>query len=142
MVLLSLGAVYYIALGIMPSITYRLPIMELAGWLGANQTTASYAYLVGTHTIGVFLAALPIAIAFALLMSGHSIWLSLVVSLPPILDLVFGFWMFTGIDYVADQSLKLIVFYLTDALKIALTVPFLAWLISKYAPERRRTASA
>jgi len=88
--LLLLAAVYYVALGSMPAVTYRLPIQDFARWLGATQTTASYAYLIGTHTIGVLLAALPIAIILVLRFSGHLFWLALLVSLPPLIDLVFG----------------------------------------------------
>jgi hypothetical protein len=140
-VLLLLAAVYYVALGLMPAVTYRLPIMEFARWLGASQSTASYAYLIGTHTIGVLLAALPIAIAFVLLFSAYSFWLTLLVSLPPLIDLVFGIWMFGGIGNAPNNSLEFTLFYLTDGVKIALAVPFLAWLISKYLPERRRAAT-
>jgi len=140
-VLLLLGAVYYVALGLMPSVTYRLPIMELARWLGASQSAASYAYLIGTHTIGVLIAALPIAIAIVLLFSGYSFWLALIVSLPPLFDLVFGVWMFVGIGDAPNISLEFTLFYITDGVKIALAVPFLAWLISKYLPVRRCAAT-
>ena len=103
-ILLLLAAVYYVALGLMPAVTYRLPIMEFARWLGATQTTASYAYLIGTHTIGVLLAALPIAIVLVLRFSGYSFWLALLVSLPPLIDLVFGIWMFVGIENGLNDS--------------------------------------
>lgn len=140
-ILLVLAAAYYVALGTIPTVTYRLPIMEFAKWLGASQSAASYAYLIGTHTIGVLLAALPIALVFVLLLPGHSLWLALLVSLPPLIDLVFGIWMFGGIGNAANISLEFTLFYITDGLKIAIAVPFVAWLILKCLPERRRAAT-
>ena len=56
-------------------------------WLAASRSTASYAYLIGTHTIGAFNAALPIAIVMVLVFSRRLYWIALLVSLPPLMDL-------------------------------------------------------
>ncbi len=134
-ILLVLAAAYYVGLGLMPMITYRLPIMDFARWLGASQTTASYAYLIGTHTIGVLIAALPIAIVMVMVFSRRLFWLALLVSLPPVIDLVFGIKMFAGIS---NGTLEFTTFYITDGLKIALAIPLLTWLLSKNLQYQRR----
>ena len=66
--LVALAVAYYIGLGLMPGVTYRLPINDIAEWLGASRSVAAYAYLIGTHTIGVLLVAVPVAavLTFAL----------------------------------------------------------------------------
>jgi len=133
-VLLVLTAGYYVGLGLMPMITYRLPIMDVAEWLGASQSTASYAYLIGTHTIGVFVAALPIAFVVILVFPSRPYWIALLVSLPPLVDLAFAIWMFGGIGHA---SFEFTVFYITDGLKIILAIPLLAWLLSSRLPRNR-----
>ena len=92
-ILLVLAAAYYVGLGLMPMITYRLPIMDFARWL------------------------------------------ALLVSLPPVIDLVFGIKMFAGIS---NGTLEFTTFYITDGLKIALAIPLLIWLLSKNLQYQRR----
>ncbi len=133
-ILLVLAAAYYVGLGLMPMVTYRLPIMDFARWLGASQTIASYAYIVGTHTIGVLIAAVRISIVMVMVFSQRLFWLALLVSLPPVIDLIFGIKMFAGIGNV---TLEFTAFYITDGLKIALAIPLLTWLLSKYLPYER-----
>jgi len=49
--------------------------------------------------------------------------------------------MFVGIENALNYSLEFTLFYFTDGVKIALAIPFLAWLISKFLPEKRRAVT-
>ncbi|MFZ0547852.1 MAG: hypothetical protein WAM60_20570 [Candidatus Promineifilaceae bacterium] len=129
---MALAAAYYVGLGLMPTLTYKLPIKDFAEWLGASRSVASYAYLIGTHTIGVLLAAVPIAAAIVYAFPRKCMNAALLVSLPPVVDLIVGIWMFGGI--AEPRSLEYTIFYVTDGLKIGLAVPVIAWFLSRYLP--------
>ncbi len=85
----------------------------------------------------MFIAALPIAIVMVLVFSRHLYWLALLVSLPPLIDLVIGLKMFGGLTHASHVSFEFTAFYITDGLKIGLAIPLLAWLLSKYLPHNR-----
>lgn len=134
--LIALAAGYYIGLGLMPAITYKLPINDLAEWLGASRSVSAYAYLIGTHTIGVILAAVPIALILAFVYADRVMLLAFLITLPPVIDLVFGLWMFSGIGEL--RSVPQTIFYITDILKIGSAVPVFSWLFSRYLPYNNR----
>jgi len=110
------------------SLTYRIPINAFVKSFGASDMVAAYAYLIGTHTLSVLLAALPIALIIPLVFKNNLLAFALLISVLPVVDILWS--LLSEPPSTASQ----ILFMITDIIKFLIFIPFMTWVLLKWLP--------
>jgi hypothetical protein len=134
-----LGAVYYYLLILLIGLTSASPWPSW--WVGTfpNRHVAALIWVVGSHTIGVLAAAIPIAVAAVLVLRGQAMLLGIIVGtiatiLAVLPSLTPDIWPLVWNSHP--------VFFITDQIKLLAAVPAAVWIIRKLlAKSGSRTAA-
>jgi|GEM_PF-5384935 len=127
-VALVLAVAFFYGFILAQSLTYKIPISAFVKSFGASEVVAAYAYLIGTHTLSVLLAALPIAIIVPLAFKKNRLGFSLLVSVLPVIEILWS--LLSEPPSTASQ----ILFVITDTVKFLIFIPLLTWVFLKWLP--------
>ncbi len=127
-----LGAVYYYLLIFLIGWTSASPWPSW--WIGAfpNRHVAALIWIIGSHTIGVFSAAIPIAFATMLIVRGQAMLLGIIVGVIATIlavspSLTPDIWPLVWNSHP--------IFFITDQIKLLVAVPVAIWIIRKLLPQ-------
>jgi hypothetical protein len=127
-----LGAVYYYLLIFMIGLTSATPLP--AWWIGTlpNRHVAALFWIIGTHTVGLFFAAFPIAFATVLVLRKQAMLLGIIVGviatiLAVLPSLTHDIWPLVWNNHP--------IFFITDQIKLLVAVPVAIWIIRKVVPK-------
>ena len=134
-----LGAVYYYLLILLIGLTSASPWPSW--WVGTfpNRHVAALIWIVGSHTIGVFSAAIPIAVATVLVLRGQAMLLGIIVGvigtiLAVLPSLTPDIWPLVWNNHP--------VFFITDQIKLLVAVPAAIWIIRRLLPKNGSPTTA
>jgi hypothetical protein len=127
----TLGAVYYYLLIFMIGLTSATPWPSW--WTGTlpNRHVAALIWIIGSHTIGVFSAAIPVAFATVLVLRKQAMLLGIIVGfiatiLAVLPSVTHDIWPLVWNNHP--------IFFITDQVKLLVAVPVAVWIIRKLAP--------
>lgn len=128
-----LGAAYYYLLIFLIGWTSASPWPSW--WIGAfpNRHIAALIWIIGSHTIGVLSAAIPVAIAAVLLVRAQAMLLGVIVgviatSLGVLPSLTPDIWPLVWNTHP--------IYFITDQIKLLVAVPVAIWIIQKLLSQR------
>src|ERR1700722_4459200 len=134
-----LGAVYYYLLIFLIGLTAATPWPS--GWIGTlpNRHVAALIWIIGSHTIGVFSAAIPIAFATVLVLRKQAMLLGIIVGviatiLAVLPSLAHDIWPLVWNSHP--------IFFITDQVKLLVAVPAAIWIIRKLMPKSASPTAA
>ena len=128
-----LGAAYYYLLIFLIGWTSASPWPSW--WIGAlpNRHIAALIWVIGSHTVGVFSAVIPVAIAVVFLVRAQAMLLGIIVgvigtSLGVIPSLTPDIWPLVWNTHS--------IYFITDQIKLLVAVPVAIWIIQKLLSQR------
>ena len=134
-----LGAVYYYLLIFLIGLTSATPWPSW--WIGTlpNRHVAALIWIIGSHTIGVFSAAIPIAFATVLVLRKQAMLLGIIVGviatiLAVLPSLTHDIWPLVWNNHP--------IFFITDQVKLLVAVPAAIWIIRKLMPKSASPTAA
>ncbi len=139
----SVGLRLVLAASVLVAVYYYLLIF-LIGWTSAkpwpswwigsfsNRHVAALIWIIGSHTIGVFSAAIPTAVATVLVLRKQAMLLGIVVGviatilavLPSLTPVI---WPLIWNNHP--------IFFVTDQIKLVVAIPIAIWIIQKLLPQ-------
>lgn len=128
-----LAAIYYYLLIFLIGWTSASPWPSW--WFGIfpNRHMAVVTWMVGSHTIGVFSAAIPIAVAAVLIVREQATLLGIIVG---VIATTFGVLPSLSPDIWPLIWNNHPIYFITDQIKLLLAVPIAAWIIRKLLSQR------
>jgi hypothetical protein len=96
-------------------------------------------WIIGSHTIGVFSAAIPIAFATVLVLRNQAMLLGIVVG---VIATILSVWPSLTQDIRPLVWNNHPIFFITDQVKLLGGVPAAIWIIRKLMPERASPTAA
>jgi hypothetical protein len=134
-----LGAIYYYLLIFLIGLTSATPWPSW--WIGTlpNRHVAALIWIIGTHTIGVFFAAFPIAFATVLVLRKQAMLLGIIAGviatiLAVLPSLTHDIWPLVWNNHP--------IFFITDQIKLLVAVPITIWIIRKLVPKNALPTAA